>query len=116
MPPSTIIGIELGEQEWRDYLLLRYVIETPELPSHYDRFGAAFKICRALDWNKGGLITARHNELRDGFADLARKASTPAHVRDDQKIFTGNAVREGKAKAKGKGAAKWKEAPPPEEG
>ena len=43
----------------------------------------------------GGLITARHNELRDGVANLAGKAFTPAHVRDDSKIFTGRAVQGG---------------------
>ena len=35
------------------------------------------------------LITTRHTEIRDGFTDLAGKSFTPAHVRDNPKIFTG---------------------------
>ena len=37
---------------------------------------------------KGGLVTARHNELRDGLADLAGKAFNPSHVRDDPLIYS----------------------------
>ena len=36
---------------------------------------------------------ARHNELRDGLADLAGKAFTPFHVRDDPLIYSGHAAR-----------------------
>ena len=39
----------------------------------------------------------RHNELRDGVADLAGKAFTPSHVRNDPLIFTGRAVKRTKA-------------------
>ena len=48
---------------------------------------------------------ARHNELRDGVADLSGKAFTPENMRDDPKIFTGRAMQGGgrkKAKQKGK--------------
>ena len=38
---------------------------------------------------------ARHNELRDGVADLAEKAFTPAHVRNNTKLFTSGAVQGG---------------------
>ena len=40
---------------------------------------------------------ARHNELRDGVADLVGKAFTPYHVRDDSLIFVGCAVKRPKA-------------------
>ena len=42
MLPSIINGMELGVQEWRDYLFLRYGIEPPELSSYYDECGTAF--------------------------------------------------------------------------
>ena len=71
MIPSTVVGTDLGVQEWRDFLFLRYDIEPPNLPSHCDGCGEAFIICHALDRKKGGLITAHHNEIRDGVADLA---------------------------------------------
>ena len=102
VPPSTVDGTELGVQDWRDSLFLCYGTETPDLPYHCDGCGAAFTICHALDCKKGGLITAGHNELRYGFANLADKAFTPAHVHNDPKIFTGCAVREERPKPRGK--------------
>ena len=85
--PSTVNGTELGVQEWRDALFLRYGLEPLDLPSNCDVCDAKFSISHALDCKKGGLVTARHNELRDGVADLAGKAFTPAHVLDDPLIY-----------------------------
>ena len=59
--PSTVNGAELGVQEWRDSLFVGYGIEPPDLPSYCDGYGAAFSICHALDFKKGGLITACHS-------------------------------------------------------
>ena len=59
---------------------------------------------------------ARHNDLHYGVADLAGKAFTPAHVRDNPKIFTSRDAKGGKSKSKGKTAAKGKEATPPGDG
>ena len=74
---STINGTELGLQELIDYIFLCYGIDPPDLPSHCDDCGLAFSICHALDCKKGGLITTRHNKIRDGVADLSGKASPP---------------------------------------
>ena len=60
-------------------------------------------ISHALDCKKGGLVTARHNELRDGVSDLAGKALTPSHVRDDPLIYSGRAVKRTKAAPAGAG-------------
>ena len=116
MPPLTVNGTYLGAQEWRDSLFLSYGINPPDFPYHCDECGAAFKICHALDCNKGCLITALHNKLRDGVANLVAKAFTPAHMCDEPKIFTGHAVQGNKSKDKSKVAAKGKKKPPPEEG
>ena len=43
---------------------------------------------------------ARHNELRYVVSDLASKAVTPTHVRDNPKIYTGRAMCGGKVKLK----------------
>ena len=56
-----------------------------------------FSISHALDCKKGGLVTARHNELCDGVADLAGKAFTPSHVGDNPLIYSGCAVKRTKA-------------------
>ena len=67
----------MGAQEWCDVLFLRYGLEPPNLPTHCDGCQAKFSISHTLDCKKGGLVTARHNELCDRVADLADKAFTP---------------------------------------
>ena len=42
-------GTKLGDQEWRDYLFLRYGIDPPDLMSHCDGCGEALSIYHALD-------------------------------------------------------------------
>ena len=81
--PSTVNGTELGAQEWCDALFLWYGLEPLDIPTHCDVCKARFTISHALDCKKGGLVTARHNELRDGVEYLAGKAFTPTHVSDD---------------------------------
>ena len=77
--PSTVNGKELGDQEWRDALFLRYGLDPPDLHTHCDECEARFTISHALDCKKGGLVTACHNELRDRVTDLAGKAFTTSH-------------------------------------
>ena len=62
-----------------------------------DGYQAKFSISHALDCKKGGLVTARHNELCDRVADLDGKAFTPSHVRNDPLIYSGRAVKRTKA-------------------
>ena len=91
--PYTVNGTELGAQEWCNALFLRYGLEPPDLPKYCDGCQSRFSISHALDCKKGGLVTARQNELRDGVADLAGKAFTPFHVRDDPLIYSGCTVK-----------------------
>ena len=87
MLPSTVNGTELESHEWRDALLLRYCLGPPDLPTYCDGCQAKLLISHALECKKGGLVTASHNELRDGVADLAGKAFTPSHGRNDPLIY-----------------------------
>ena len=89
---STVNGTDLGDQDWRDALYLRYGLEPPDLPTYCDGCEARFTISHAIDCKKGGLVTARHNELCEGVADLAGKAFTPSHVRDDPLIYSSRAM------------------------
>ena len=89
--------MELGAQEWRDALFLRYVLDPPDLPHYCDGCKSTFSICHALVCKRFSLVTARHNELCDGVADLAGISFTPFHVRDDPLIFAGCAVKRPKA-------------------
>ena len=50
-------------QELLDALFLRYVLDPPDLPKFCDGCNTAFSIFRTLDFKKGGLVTARHNEI-----------------------------------------------------
>ena len=99
--PSTVNGTKLGAQEWWDALFLWYRLKPPDLLSHCDGCDTKFSIIHALDCKKGSLVTARHNELHDGVADLAGKAFTPAHVRDDPLIYSGRAMSRTKPKPAG---------------
>ena len=98
---SVVNGEELGYQEWRDDLFLQYGIYPPDFPPHCDGCNVALSIYHTLDLNKGVLITTCHNDLRDGFVNLAGESFTPSHMRDNPLIHTGHAVLEGKAQTKG---------------
>ena len=113
--PFTVNGTDLGAQEWRDALFLRYVLDPPDLPEYCDGCNAKFTFCHALDSKRGGLFTACHNELRDGVADLAGKSFTPSHMRNDPLIFAGCDVKRLKANPAGtSGPTDRDGAPPPE--
>ena len=70
---------------------------APDLPKYCDGYNAKFSIHHALDCKRGGLVTARNNERRDGVVDLAGKDFTPLHVQDDPLIYQGCGVRRTKA-------------------
>ena len=95
--PSTVNGKELGTQEWRDSLFLLYGLEPPDLPCYCDGCNTTFSICHDLDCKRGGLVTERHNKLRDGVVDMAGRAFTPSHECNDPLIFAGCAVKRPKA-------------------
>ena len=94
---STVNGTDLGAQEWRDTLFLWYGLKPLDLPTHCDGCQAKFSVSHILDCIKGGLVMARHNELRDRGSDLAGKAFTPSLVRDNPLIHSGLTVKRTKA-------------------
>ena len=98
--PLTVNGKKLWAQELRESLFLPYGINPLDLPSHCDACGAAFTIYHALEFKKGGLITARHNKIFNGVADLSGKAFTPVHMLDDPKISTGIDMRRVRLRSK----------------
>ena len=54
---------------------------------------------------------ARHKDLRDRVSDLAGKAFTPSHVRDEPLIYSGRAVKRTKATPAGPNKTKTSEHP-----
>ena len=99
--PSTVNGTEVGAQEWQDAAFLRYSLDPPDLPKYCYGCNARFSICHALNCKRGGLVTALHNELRDGVADLAGEAFTTSYVRNEPLIYQGCAVKRTKSKPAG---------------
>ena len=83
----------MGAQEWQDTAFLHYGLEPPDLTKYCNGCNARFSICHTLDCKRGGLVTARHNDLRDGVADLAGKDFNPSHVHNDPLIYQGCAVK-----------------------
>ena len=62
---------DLSAQQFRDALCLRYHRPLSLLPASCDGCGGDFSLTHALDCRKGGLVTQRHNEVRDALGDLA---------------------------------------------
>ena len=72
--PLTCHHFKLSPQQFRDALSLRYHRPLSSMPSHCDGCGSTFDLSHALDCRKGGLVTQRHNEVRDVLGDLAALA------------------------------------------
>ena len=72
--PLTCHHFDLSPQQFRDALSLRYHRPLSSMPSHCDGCGSTFDLSHALDCRKGGLVTQRHNEVRDALGDLAALA------------------------------------------
>ena len=84
--PSTVNGTDLSKVEFRDALNFRYGRAPGDLPSHCDGCGEKFSIRHAHACKKGGLVIARHDEIRDELADIASRAFKPSLVRDEPLI------------------------------
>ena len=108
-------GTDLGVQEWRDALFLKYGLDPRDLRNYCDGCNAKFTICHALDFKRIGLVTECHNDLRYRVADLASKSFTPSHVSDDPFIFACCAMKRSKDNSAGTiGSTNQDGAPPPE--
>ena len=70
---------DLSPQEFCDALALRYRKPMLNLPGNCDGCGATFTVDHGLDCHFGGLVTRRHNEVRDAFGDLASLVWSSVH-------------------------------------
>ena len=72
--PTQDNFFSMSPDEFRDALALRYLFTPKNLPSTCDGCGEDFNFCHALNCKKGGLVSARHNEMRDLNCDLCSLA------------------------------------------
>ena len=63
--PSEENHFDLSPDEFRDALALRYGRHPINLPALCDADGEVFDLNHALNCPRGGLVYARHNEMRD---------------------------------------------------
>lgn len=68
--PLARSQFDLLAQEYRDGLALRYKKPLLSFPSVCDGCGAQFSIEHALNCRFEGLVSRRHNKVRDAFGDL----------------------------------------------
>ena len=69
--PLAKSHFDLSPQEFWDALAIRYKKPLRGTPELCDGCGAQFNLSHALSCRKGGLVTHRHNEVRDTLGDLA---------------------------------------------
>ena len=65
---------------------MRYCLEPLDLNTTCDGCGAKFTVQHALACKVGGLVTLRHNEVKEELMNLCQKAFTPSAVRDEPLI------------------------------
>ena len=68
--PLSYHHFNLSAVEFRDALALRCHRPLLRMPASCDGCSNPFTFCPALDCKKGGLVTQRHNEIRDALGDL----------------------------------------------
>ena len=69
--PLSHHHFDLSAQEFKDALCLRYHCPLSLMLACCDGCGEDFSLTHALDCRKGGLVTQRHNKIRDALDDLA---------------------------------------------
>ena len=81
--PSHVGGIILSSTKFHYALMLRYGRVPSNLPTSCDGCGKSkkFDVNHALDCKKGGLVTARHDEIRDELRDLLAHVFSPSRIR-----------------------------------
>lgn len=98
--PDRLSGTELSFQEFHDSLYLRYGVPLPDLPKKCDGCGEKMTVQHGLSCKTGGLVVARHNDVRDEWAHLCSLALGGSAVGTEPLIFYGTAaVPEGAATA-----------------
>ena len=73
--PSELNATILSKEEYKDSLCLRYILGVNFWPKTCDGCYKTNSISHSLACKTGGLVTARHNEVRDEIGHLMRLSS-----------------------------------------
>jgi len=86
--PSHVGDTIESSTEFRDTLKLRYASILSNLPTSCDGCGESkkFDVNHALDCKKAGLVTARHDNIRDELRDLLAHVLSPSRIRCEPMI------------------------------
>ena len=81
-----------GTHEFRDSLRIRFGMDRLHLQSQCDDCNQRFSVEHAMNCKKGGLITIRHDVIKDEWHQLCAQALTPSVVSDEPLVYSGPAV------------------------
>ena len=87
--PTVNNGTDLAPQEFRDGLAIRFGKHPRDLPDICDGCGIKTSMSHALNCRSGGLIIARHNEIKDELGYLSASALAPNAIRNEPLIHSG---------------------------
>ena len=90
--PTRFEGNQVTLEEWHDNLSLRYGLWPTHLPQQCDGCSANFSVEHALSCKLGGLVTWRHNDVRDEWVDLLKRALPDSSVGTEPYIFHGPGI------------------------
>ncbi len=86
--PSHVGETILSSTEFRDALMLRYARVPSNLPTSCNGCGESkeFDVNHDLNCKKGGLVTVRHDKIRDELRDLLAHVFSPSRIRCEPMI------------------------------
>ena len=91
--PRRMNGTEMCDLEFRDALRLRYNFRPLGLETVCDGCGGKFSVDHAMSCKLGGLVSRRHEAVKQEFIHLGKLAFGQSRVTDEPKIFYGRGVR-----------------------
>ena len=90
--PDRFGGTELSKTEWHDNVSIRYGWRPLALPDRCDGCGEGFTVEHGLNCKKGGLVSIRHDDIRDEWAHLCSLSLSSSRVTVEPTIFYGGGV------------------------
>ncbi|KAL7474211.1 hypothetical protein ACHAW6_000199, partial [Cyclotella cf. meneghiniana] len=93
--PNRFGGSELSKLEWHDNVSIRYGWRPHALPDCCDGCGEGFTVEHGLSCKKGGLVSIRHNDVRNKWAHLCSLSLSSSCITVEPTIFYGDGMTAG---------------------